>query len=349
MGFEPRRHRGARFLVGHPRLTNWRLSPMIPPHIQAQIELGVCVPADRKPARPEPDPQGIRGTEAALGLARRWSRIRSDRNGSPSPAAPAIDWRTPRHSTPEPVASPRHAVLFVYLTAVASSVATALAWLVPETVASAALGWLGAGLLVYSMRLRPTYLPAYVGGMIGHAIAFYWVFPTVSIFGGFGLAISGLIFAVYVVLGSLLFPVFSFFYRNMMPFVDRFALRAALAIALAELVTLRLFPWHYGHTQIAFRPFVQLAGLGGAILVSFVMFWVAEAFVRALIFRERRPELLLPLAVFGVSLGYGAEVISSVDHRRARTTRRRCPGQRVARGDERSLARSNRFSKEHTR
>jgi len=184
-------------------------------------------------------------------------------------------------------------------------------------VASAALGWLGAALLVYSMRLRPAYLPAYVGGMAGHAIAFYWVFPTVSIFGGFGLAISGLIFSVYVVLGSLLFLAFSFFYRHMMPFVDRFALRAALAMALAELVTVRLFPWHYGHTQIAFRPFVQLAGLGGAILVTFVMFWVAEAFVRALIFRERRPELLLPLAVFGVSLGYGAEVISSVDHRRA--------------------------------
>ena len=86
-------------------------------------------------------------------------------------------------------------------------------------------------------------------------------------------------------------------------------------MALAELVTLRLFPWHYGHTQIAFRPFVQLAGVGGAILVTFVMFWVAEALVRAVVFKERRPELLLPLAVFGISLGYGAEVISSVDHR----------------------------------
>ena len=86
-----------------------------------------------------------------------------------------------------------------------------------------------------------------------------------------------------------------------------------IAMALAELVTIRLFPWHYGHTQIAFRPFVQLAGLGGAILVTFVLFWVAEAAVRASLFRERRPELLLPLAVFGLSLGYGAEVIDGLD------------------------------------
>ena len=123
---------------------------------------------------------------------------------------------------------PAHAAFFVYLTGIASSVATALAWLAPETVASAALGWLGAVLLVYSMRLRPAYLPAYAGGMIGHAIAFYWVFPTICVFGGFNLAISGVIFAVYVVLGSLLFLVFAFFYRHMIPLADRFALALPL-------------------------------------------------------------------------------------------------------------------------
>src|SRR5262249_14827805 len=109
--------------------------------------------------------------------------------------------------------------------------------------------------------------------------------------------------------GALLFSVFAFFYRNLHPVVDRFALRSAIAMAIAELVTLRLFPWHHGHTQIAFRPFVQLAGIGGAILVSFVLFWVAEAAVRMFLFQERRREFLVPLVVFGLSLGYGREVI----------------------------------------
>ena len=208
----------------------------------------------------------------------------------------------------------RTVTLVVYLTALAAGVTTALAWLVPETAASAALGWLGAAFLIYSVRLRADYLPAYCGGALGHAIAFYWVFPTVSTFGGFGLLIAGLIFAAYVALGALLFAVFAFFYRNLGTFLDRFALRAPIAIALAELVTIRLFPWHYGHTQIAFRPFVQLASIGGAILVSFVLFWVTEAAVRAIAFRERRRELLLPLLAFGLSLGYGAEVIDRLAH-----------------------------------
>ncbi len=193
---------------------------------------------------------------------------------------------------------------------------TACAWLIPETIAAAALGWVAAMLLVYSLRLRAACLPVYLGGAVGHAIAFYWVFPTVATFGGFGLIISGLLFAGFVVTAALLFFVFSFVHRHLPPFVDRFALRTPVSIAIAELVTLRLFPWHFGHTQIAFRPFVQLAGLGGAILVSFVLFWVAEAAVRAVVFRERRNEFLLPLLAFALALGYGTEVTDAHAHRR---------------------------------
>ena len=210
----------------------------------------------------------------------------------------------------------RRLTVLVYLTALLSGIVTACAWLVPETATSAVLGWVGAAFLVSSLRLRPAYLPAYSGGAVGLAIAFYWVFPTTLTFGGFGLVVSGVIFAVYVALAALIFPVFTFFYRNLGLELDRFALRAPIAIALAELVTIRLFPWHYGHTQIAFRPFVQLAGVGGAILVSFVLFWVTEAAVRAIAFRERRRELLVPLVAFGLSLGYGAEVIDGLAHRR---------------------------------
>jgi apolipoprotein N-acyltransferase len=226
----------------------------------------------------------------------------------------------PAHSLAEGASGARAQAqaIVAYATALAGGIATAAAWLVPETALSAVLGWVGALFFVYSVRLRPAYFPAYCGGAVGHAIAFYWVFPTVATFGRFGMLISGLVFALYVALGALLFAVFVFFYRNLHTFVDRFALRAPIAIALAELVTIRLFPWHFGHTQIAFRPFVQLAGLGGAILVSFVLFWVAEAVVRAILFRERRRGLLLPLVALGLSLGYGAEVMDTLAHRRDR-------------------------------
>ncbi len=83
------------------------------------------------------------------------------------------------------------------------------------------------------------------------------------------------------------------------------AIRSATAVVLAELLMPRLFPWHFGHTQIAFTPFVQVAGIGGAMAVSFLMFWLAEVAVRVAAFRERRRAFLVPVAVFGLAMVYG--------------------------------------------
>ena len=102
-------------------------------------------------------------------------------------------------------------------------------------------------------------------------------------FGGYGPIVSGLIFALYVASGAILFVVFAWTHHNLGPTFDAFALRSPTAIVVAELVTVRLFYWHFGHTQVAFTPFVQIAGIGGAMLVSFVMFWLAEAGVRVLV------------------------------------------------------------------
>ncbi len=72
-----------------------------------------------------------------------------------------------------------------------------------------------------------------------------------------------------------------------------------------------LFPWHFGHTQIAFTPFVQIAGLGGAIAVSFLMFWLAEAVVRVVVFRERRKAFLLPVVLSGLAMAYGTAMMGT--------------------------------------
>ncbi|MFI5456933.1 MAG: apolipoprotein N-acyltransferase [Isosphaerales bacterium] len=194
---------------------------------------------------------------------------------------------------------------FLYFLAVASGLANSVAWLVPETTASALLGWLGACLLVCTVRARRVYLPAYCCGVIGHAVAFYWVYRTVSVFGGFGVLASALIFAMFVLWGALLLLVFAVIHHNLGPVVDGLALRSPIAVVVAELISIRLFPWHFGHSQIAFTPFVQLAGIGGAMLVSFVLFWSAEVLVRMIVFRERRRAFLLPVLVFAASLGYG--------------------------------------------
>ena len=44
---------------------------------------------------------------------------------------------------------------------------------------------------------------------------------------------------------------------------------------------------------------MQIADIGGALLVSFLMFWLAELGVRVIIFQERRRAFFLPVILFG--------------------------------------------------
>jgi apolipoprotein N-acyltransferase len=217
------------------------------------------------------------------------------------------------------VVTPAGATARSGLAAPLGGAALAAAWLVPETVACALLGWVAAILMAFAVRARRAYLPAYCAGLVGHALGFYWVYGTVSAFGGFGAVPSALIFALFVSLGALQFLLFAVLHHNLGPLHDALALRAPTAWVLSELVSFRLFKWHLGHTQLAFTPFVQAAGLGGAMLVSFLMFWVAEVIVRAVAFGEVRRAFLLPAAAFLGSLAYGAATVRTFDAPAART------------------------------
>src|SRR4051794_22199623 len=200
--------------------------------------------------------------------------------------------------------------LRVYLAAVLGGAVSASAWLVPGTGFGAVLGWIAALPLVYPVRARRAYLPAYGAGLVGHLIGFYWVAGTVSVFGGFGPLASALIFALFVALGALLFLVFALVHHHLPAAFDALALRSATAVVMAELLTIRLFPWHFGHTQIAFTPLVQIAGIGGAMAVSFLMFWLAEVGVR-IVFRERRWTFLVPVFLFALAIGYGIAMMGT--------------------------------------
>ena len=118
--------------------------------------------------------------------------------------------------------------------------------------------------------------PALLHGVVGHVIGFHWVYQTVRVFGGFGPPGAALVFAIFVGHGALQFLAIALIDRQLDRAFDALAMRSATAVVLAELLMPRLFPWHFGHTQIAFTPFVQVAGIGGAMAVSFLMFWLAE-------------------------------------------------------------------------
>jgi apolipoprotein N-acyltransferase len=216
----------------------------------------------------------------------------------------------PAAARPDPAAA-NSSLLLVYVASLLSGLLISLAWFVTETATSAVLGWASAVLLIYSVRARKAYLPACCCGLVVHAVGFYWIYGTLGAFGGFGPIVSASIFALYVVTGSLMFLVFAAIHHNLGPAFDALALRSPVAIVVAELLTIRVFHWHFGHTQVAFTPFVQIAGLGGAMFVSFVMFWLAEAGVRLVLFRERRRAFVIPVFVFLFALGYGALLMAT--------------------------------------
>ena len=135
-------------------------------------------------------------------------------------------------------------------------------------------------MLIYSVRACRAYKPAYCCGLVVYLVSFYSIYGTIERFGGYGVFVSGAIFAAYVASGAVFFLVFAWNYHNLPETLDALALRAPLSIVVAEMATIRLFYWHFGHTQIAFTPFAQIAGIGGVILVSYIMFWVAEVGVR---------------------------------------------------------------------
>lgn len=211
------------------------------------------------------------------------------------------------------------------------------AWLVPETIAAAGLAWLAALAMVHAMRSGRGYLAAYVGGVVGHIIAFHWVFGTVASFGGFPVAGSAAVFALFVASGAIQFPAIALIHRLLPGAFDALALRAPTAVVLAELLIPRLFPWNFGHTQIALTPLVQVAGLGGTMAVSFLVFWIAEVAVRVVAFREPRWGFLVPVAALGLALAYGMSIVDQFGSPRGATQQVIVVQGHVANGERRDI------------
>ncbi len=186
------------------------------------------------------------------------------------------------------------------------------AWTVPGTAACATMGWIASLWIATAIRSRQGYLAAYLGGVILHVLGFHWIFRTVMIHGGFGPLMAGAVFGLFVASGALQFVGVAAIGRYLPPTFDLLAIRSATSMVLAELLMPRLFPWHAGHTQMAVTPVAQLGGIGGAMAITFLMFWVAEAVVRATS-GERRPILLLPVVALGLTIAYGFMMMARYD------------------------------------
>ncbi len=200
-----------------------------------------------------------------------------------------------------------------YIYGTLSGICTATAFITPNTIFSSCLGWIAVAALVLLMRLsnRP-YLDTYIAGIVANAAGFYWLYFTIGDFGGFSALEALSIYALFVLVSSIQFPVFALLYRYLPAFVDTWGIRAATAWVFTETVPIRIFPWNYGHTQLSFSAFAQSADLAGSLLISFMMFWVVESAFKIFAFSERRKQLWVPLALMIVLIVYGYQRIAYI-------------------------------------
>ncbi|NLF24854.1 MAG: apolipoprotein N-acyltransferase [Deltaproteobacteria bacterium] len=197
--------------------------------------------------------------------------------------------------------------------ALISALCVGTAWWFPGEIPGALLAWLGMGFLLLTLlQAERPYLCAYISGVLTSCLGFYWLAGTISEFGGFSPPATALIFTGFTLFNALQYLICSFLFLNLPVGLDRFALRLSLAWTAAEFLTVRIFPWQIGHTQLAFLPFVQIADLAGAQLVSFLLCWITEALVRFCYLKERHLRMLAPALAGAAALAYGFFTIHAI-------------------------------------
>lgn len=152
------------------------------------------------------------------------------------------------------------------------------AWWTPTSPIGAALGWCSLPFFITALAHSTShYLRFFLAGSFVYAGGFYWLYSTISKFGGFPLPAAASIFALFVCGSAVQFVVFAFIWRHLPKFTHLLGIRSALAWLAAQHLWIRIFPWDFGHTQIGFLPFAQIADIGGVWIVTFLMWWIAEA------------------------------------------------------------------------
>ncbi len=131
------------------------------------------------------------------------------------------------------------------------------------------LGWVCSLCTVRLLQRGATLRELFWYPLLGHALAFYWLIEAVRGYASTGAPLAVAIFVAFLLVGAGQFLVLGFLYRHLRS--------AALAVLILEALGLRVFPWYFGHTQLAFVPFVQVASVGGVLLVSFLLTWACES------------------------------------------------------------------------
>ncbi len=201
--------------------------------------------------------------------------------------------------------------MIAWITTIIAAIANVAAWCVPGSAECAALGWSSVALFACSLTLPLNRIRRlFVAGLITYSCGFYWLYSTISDFGGFPWFAAVPIFLLYVVGSSVQFAIWGFAWQNLPDWLGKLGLRTATAWLIAHHFWIKIFPWDFGHTQLAFTPFIQIADTLGVTGVTLLMMWVAEALT--LRKTSHIGAKAVAIAAFALTLLYGFYRIDSV-------------------------------------
>jgi apolipoprotein N-acyltransferase len=154
------------------------------------------------------------------------------------------------------------------------------AWSTPGSPLCAALGWSSIALFISALLIPTARLKRFfVAGCITYVGGFYWLYSTIKDFGGFPTFAAIAIYALFVAGSAVQFLIWAFSFQHLPHWMGKAGLRAAVAWLVAHHFWIKIFPWDFGHTQLAFLPFAQLAQLAGVTGITFLMMWASEVCV----------------------------------------------------------------------
>ena len=154
------------------------------------------------------------------------------------------------------------------------------AWSTPGSPLCAALGWSATVLFVSALLIPKNRMKRFfIAGCINYVGGFYWLYSTIKDFGGFPTIAALAIFLLFVTGSAVQFLMWAFSFQHLPLWLTKAGLRAPVAWLIAHHFWIKIFPWDFGHTQLAFIPFAQVANIAGVTGITFVMMWAAEVFV----------------------------------------------------------------------
>ncbi len=194
--------------------------------------------------------------------------------------------------------------MIAWIASLLASAALVSAWQYPGSSLSAALGWTALPLFYIALAIPARRcLRLYTAGVLTYFGGFFWLLATISDFGGMPLVPALGVFLFYVAASAVQFLIWGFSFTHLPKWCGRLGLRTAISWLIAHHCWIKIFPWDFGHTQLSFVPFAQLAGISGVTGITFVMMWVTEAICARR--QIGQGALALALLAFGAALGYG--------------------------------------------